>query len=586
MRKYFNLILVTALLIIFNSTVLKASIVDELNYVNGKSDFYSYINFAQIMSFIGSRGIDVNELDAMVSNGSDNETDRIVKEFGIKLSDINEFLLVMNIQDIEKKSGYLIFISLKDGKGIIPEEFKKNSIKLKSGTAYKASVEDDVVFTGINDFFVIGSTEYVESFLAARLLKKPALSARSSVFMKKASAKSMFFQITVSEYLKTAMNNAMNSGAVMAKGLKENVFIQTVLSLESVDWGVEMNDKIIFQSGMQGSKIEDSERLQMLCHTWIVGSSFVVSFADLMAARSGDPKLNELTADQKLMSWMQRAFGRIHVRQEDKGVVLSFEMTPEETDLMVSFIKKEMDKSKKERTERLEREKISKLTQAITEDKLESVQKYIKEKYNLNGLDTDGNTPLGTAALNGNVKIARLLIESGAGLNAPDIDKLTPLHQAVKSDKKDMVTLLLGKGCDVNAKTDTDTTPLHLNAMQGNSDITRILLAKGALINAADSDASTPLHYAASGGFIQVVKVLVEKKANPELLNSNGQRAIDAASQSNQAEVVEFLKAAFKQEPKSYSSEENNSNEDFDLNDNTTPPDEGSEDPLPEEDID
>ena len=585
MRKYFNLILTAAVLIILNSATVEASIVDELNFVNEKSDFYSYINFAQIMNFISVRGIDVNELDAMVSDGSGTETDRMIKEFGLKLSDINEFMMVMNVQDIEKKSGYLIFMSFKNGRGIIPEEFKKNSIKLKSGTAYKASAEDDIIFTKVDDFFVIGSSDYVESFLEKRTAKNSALSARSSVFQKQVTAKSMFFQITVSEYIKTAMTNAMNSGAVMAKGLKENVFIQTLLSLESMDWGVEMTDKIVFKSGMQGSKAEDSERLQMLCHTWIVGASFVVSFADLMAARSGDETLNELTADQQLMSWMQKVFGRIHVKQIDKGVVMSFEMTPAETDVMISFIKKEMEKEKTARAERKEREKISKLTLAINENNLENVEKYIKEKYNLNGLDSDGNTPLGVAAMNSNVKIARILIEKGAGLNTPDIDKLTPLHQAVKTGNKEMVTFLLGKGCDVNSKANSDTTALHMNAMQGNSEITRILLAKGALINAADADASTPLHYAAAAGFIEVVKVLVEKKADPNLLNSNEQRAIDIASQNNQTEVVEFLKAKFKQEPKSFSYEEKNSGEDFDMNDETAPADNGTDDTILEEDI-
>jgi len=298
-----------------------------------------------------------------------------------------------------------------------------------------------------------------------------------------------------------------------------------------------------------------------------------------MAARSGDPTLNELTADQQLMSWMQKAFGRVHVRQQDKGVITSFEMTSAETDLMISFIKKEMEKEKKMRAERLEREKISKLTLAISENNLDNVQKYIKEKYNLNGFDTDGNTPLGAAVASGNVKIARLLIEKGSGINVANIDKLTPLHQAVKMENRDMVVFLLGnKGCDVNAKGDTDLTALHYNAIQGNSEITRILIAKGASVNAVDSDASTPLHYAASAGFIKVVKILVEKKADPDMLNSSGQRAIDIAAQNNQKAIVDFLKTRFKQEPKNYSFEDNDSNDDYNSDDESTTPDEGAGD--------
>jgi ankyrin repeat protein len=581
MKKFFGLMLVGSML--FISALANASIVDELNFVNDKSDFYSYINFSQILNFIGSRGIDINEFDAMVSDGSDTETDRVVKEFGLKLSDINEFMMVMNTRDLEKKSGYLVFVSFKNGKGIIPESFKKNSVKLKSGTAYKASAEDDVIFTKIDNFFVIGSTEYLESFLSNKTSKKSVLSGRGSLFVKKTSSKSIFFQITVSEFIKKAMNDAMDSGAGMARGLRENVFIQTLLSLESMDWGVEMNDKIIFESGMQGSKPEDSERLQMLCHTWIVGSSLVVSFADLMAAKSGDETLNELTADQRIMSWLQKAFGRIHVRRVDKGIITSFEMTPEETDIMISFVKKEMEKSKKERAEKLEREKISKLTLAVRENNQDNVQKFIKEKYNLNGLDSDGITPLGAAAVSGNVRIARILIENGAGIDTPDIDKFTPLHHAVKNGQKEMVTFLLSKGSDVNLKDSTEAAALHLNSTQGNSEITRILLAKGASINALDETSSTALHHASAAGFIEIVKVLVEKKADPELLNSSGQRPIDLASQNGHTEVVEFFKAKFKQEPESISYDDDSLNEDMETGDETVPADDGSGDPMLEE---
>jgi hypothetical protein len=168
MRKYLNLAAVVILLLMIYPTVLKAGLVDELNFVNEKSDFYSYINFSRIISFISSKGIDIKELDAMITEGSGNETDRIIQSFGLKFSDINEFLMVMNTQDVEKKSGYLVFMSFKDGKGTIPDAFRKNTVKLKSGTAYKASADEDIVFTKINDFFVIGATPYVESFLDSR----------------------------------------------------------------------------------------------------------------------------------------------------------------------------------------------------------------------------------------------------------------------------------------------------------------------------------------------------------------------------------------------------------------------------------
>lgn len=578
MKKCYYTIFIFLSMFLPGITVLNAAIVDELNYVNEKSDIYTYVNFSQIMQFLSSRGININDFDTMVNNGNADDTDRIIKDFGLKLTDIDELLLVMNTGDLEKKSGYIIFISFKNRQILIPEEFKKNSIRLKSGTAYKASVEQDVVFTKLGNFLVIGPAQYMDSYMEKRLSGKKYMSGTSTLFINNAAKKTVFFYMTVSEYMKKAMNTAMENGAVMAKGLKENVFIKTLLTLESVNWGMEINDKIIFRSGMQGTNPEDSERLQMLCHTWIVGSSFIVSFADLMAAKSGQQKLGEFTSDQKLMSWLHQVFGRIHVNPVNKGVVITFEMTASETDIVAAFIKKEIEKEKKAQAERLEREKITKFTRAIAENKTDLVQKYIKEKYNINGLDTDGNTPLGVSAVNGNVKIARILIENGAVVDFQNIDKMTSLHQAVKMDKFEMVTFLINKGADVNAKGDVGMTPLHYNAMQGNSEITRILIARGAHVNSADSESSTPLHYAATNGFINIVKVLVEKKADPDLLNRNDQRAIDAAAQNNHTEVVEFLKAKFRQEPKNYLSEED-MNKNYNSDENSDGAYEGADDP-------
>lgn len=559
-------------------TALNAAVIDELNYVNEKTDIYAYINFLQIYDFLGRRGVDLKELDAQFSETSGSETDRIINGFGVKSSDIKELLLAVNTEDIEKKSGYLVFISFAGNKGFIPEEFKKNSIKLKSGTAYRASVEDDVVFTRIDDFFVIGPTGYMETYLERRAAKQSLLTARSSLFTGRAAASSVFFQMTVSGFIKKALDDAMNNGAGMARGLRENVFIQTILSLESMDWGMEINDKVVFKSVLTGSKPEDSERLQMLCHTWIVGSSFVVSFADVIAARSEDKTLNELTDDQQLMSWLQRAFGRIHVNRSDKGVITTFEMTSSETDVMVSFIKKELDKAKQARLDRIEREKISKLTLAVSENNVENVTKYIREKYNLNGFNTDGNTPLGVAVQGGNIKIARLLIDNGAKVNAPDVDSVIPLHHAVKSGNKEMTVFLIGKGGDINLKDNSGMTSLHYNAQQGNSEITRILLAKGAMINAADDYSSTPLHYAAASGLIETVKVLAEKKADPEVINKDGYRAIDIAAQNGHEEVVNYMKNIFRQEPKSISGDDYNSSEDSEIGDEISPADESDGD--------
>lgn len=162
MKKCIFIVFICLCMIALNSAVSSAALIDELNYINEKSDIYCYVNFSRIMQFLSSSGININEFDKITDSGNASETDIMIKNFGLKLTDINELMIIMNTMDLDRKSGYIVLISFKNGRGIIPEEFRKNSIKLKTGTAYKASVEQDVVFTKVDDFFVIGPSQYID----------------------------------------------------------------------------------------------------------------------------------------------------------------------------------------------------------------------------------------------------------------------------------------------------------------------------------------------------------------------------------------------------------------------------------------
>ncbi len=567
MNRYFFLIILSIFIIMFPLSVLTAGITDELTYINENTDFYVYTNISRIMKFLAARGINTGELDSFAAGSPAASNGNILKDFGLKPSDINEIMLAVNLQDTAKKSGYLVFISIKNGRGHIPVNLRKNTVKLKSGTVYKAPVDEDIVFTRMSDFFIFGPSAYLESFLEKKSLKKNMLTSRSGHFKKNSEGKSVYIHLTVTDFFTAEINRVLNSSE--GRRLKNNAFIKTLTTLECADWSIETGDRIIFTSGMQGSKPEDSERLLMITHTWIVGTSFLVSFADLFLMKDGNQSPAEISSEGEITTWLQKAFGRIHVRQEGKGVVSTLEMVPGEADVVITYIKNEIEKEKKERAERSEREKIAKLTGAIKQNNIENVKMYIKGKYNLNGFDTDGNTPLGVSAVTGNLRIARLLVENGAKVNAWNVDKMMPLHLAVKNDRTEMIAFLLGKGADVNGKADNHFTPHQYNALQGNSEITRILIVRGATVNAKDSDGSTPLHYASSQGFIKVVKVLIEKKADPDIKNKNSQRSVDVAAQNNQNEIVNFFRSSFGQKPETFMPEEDefDYNSGFEMND-------------------
>lgn len=105
-------------------------------------------------------------------------------------------------------------------------------------------------------------------------------------------------------------------------------------------------------------------------------------------------------------------------------------------------------------------------------------------------------TALGAAASNGYIKLARLLVESGAEITldaafaAIESEKtLSPILEYFVEQKPDLVGEVCRDG--FNAR-----TLLHHTCAQGNLPVARWLVGKGADINAPDADGQTPIDYA------------------------------------------------------------------------------------------
>lgn len=133
----------------------------------------------------------------------------------------------------------------------------------------------------------------------------------------------------------------------------------------------------------------------------------------------------------------------------------------------------------------------------------------------------DGLTALHIAAEEGNVDMARLLLDAGADAEAKTrIGSYTPLHLAAGSAHLDVVEVLLRAGADVAGETtNSGATPLHLaaRAMAGER-VVRALLEHGAAVNAVESAAGqTPLMFAASYGRVGSVRQLLRHGADPGL---------------------------------------------------------------------
>ncbi len=557
-------ILVFILSITFTPS-LDADVLDELHFVTDKSDVHVYINIESMLSFFKQKGININELDELAVDNSGKNGNKALTDFGLKLSDIKEILFAGCVEDFEKKGGFLIFINVNTNKAKIPASLKTKTVKINGISFYETGTEAGILFTLSGTTFIAGPKEYLEEYLSKKKTKKTSLTEAAKQFRINADSKAVFINLTVSEYLRNEMDKAYTQGTLIAKGLSENVFLKTLLNLKSIEYGIQVNDKIHFFAGMQGASETDSERLLMMSHFAIVGTSFVASFADMIAARSQDKSLDRVTANNEILASLQQIIGRMKAKRVSNGVLVSFHLTEKETDSLITFVKKSIEEEKKTRAERIESEKISVITKAITDKDTIKAEMLLKEKVDINRKDLDGNSILSTAALMGNVKIASIAISKGAYIEMKNPEGLTPLHFAAKGGSIETVNYLISKGAEVSAKNENDMTPLHYNAQQGNHQVTAILVNAGSDINAPAMDGATPSHLACEEGYIDIIKVLAEKGADFTIRDSNGDRAVDVASRNGHTALLEFFKSKYNLEPSPVI--ENNNGLENDFND-------------------
>ena len=71
--------------------------------------------------------------------------------------------------------------------------------------------------------------------------------------------------------------------------------------------------------------------------------------------------------------------------------------------------------------------------------------------------------PLELAIHQGDIEIAKILLESGFQINTKDHDDWTPLHCAAMRNNSKMVQLLLDRGADTNMKNNDGRTALTIN---------------------------------------------------------------------------------------------------------------------------
>ncbi len=229
------------------------------------------------------------------------------------------------------------------------------------------------------------------------------------------------------------------------------------------------------------------------------------------------------------------------------------------------------------------------LVAAVRKQDVAAVKQALADEADANGQDAQtGVTALGWASLNGNVEIARLLIEKQADVNGKNRDGGSPLHCAIFMGHAAIVELLLNSGADVNAKNgrgelpqlgasaDAGTTQFITGLLQLTYDLGEVekgrvkclgllkngtgakelcaavrkqdtaavkqLLDKKTNANVQDPDLGiTALAWAAYHGNVEIAGLLIAAKADVNGKNRDGSRPLHAAVFTGHSDVLELL---------------------------------------------
>jgi ankyrin repeat protein len=178
---------------------------------------------------------------------------------------------------------------------------------------------------------------------------------------------------------------------------------------------------------------------------------------------------------------------------------------------------------------------MSPLLFAAREGNLPMARLLIDSKADLNLPSANGSTPIVVAITNNHIQLGQFLLEKGANPNTPDrFWKRTPLYAAIEmrnmdftrespppvkdaGDPMDLIKALLAKGANPNAQ--VNTTPVR-GFMQGSA-------------NWVNFDGQTAFIRAALAGDITLMRLLLQHGADPNLKTNEGSNALMAAAGVN-----------------------------------------------------
>ena len=215
---------------------------------------------------------------------------------------------------------------------------------------------------------------------------------------------------------------------------------------------------------------------------------------------------------------------------------------------------------------------LSNVTYAASEGDVETVKTLLHGGLPVDSGDYDFRTTLHLSASEGNLKVVEALIEEGANVSAKDRWGQTPLQDAVNNHHGHVIELLqrhgakldyedpgemlraaaiagdlkrmkqlIDNGVDPNGSNYDNRTAFHLAAAAGKLEVLYYLLAVGAKVNVRDRWDGTPLENAVIQGEEVCAMLLKENKATLHMDSSAN--AVNAAVAEGDLNLLRLLAA-------------------------------------------
>ncbi len=121
-------------------------------------------------------------------------------------------------------------------------------------------------------------------------------------------------------------------------------------------------------------------------------------------------------------------------------------------------------------------------------------------------------TSLHIACEQGDMPMAKLLVEKGANINSEDKDGMTPLYYAILRKSEEMCDFLLSHGADLEHTECQLRTPLYWTSSLGELDMLEYLIKKGANVNAPSKLGRSALSKACWNGQVNILERLLKCK--------------------------------------------------------------------------